>query len=509
MDDIKENLEQNNLENDDNINSSKPRKEHDIEEIINILADDTSDINYIGSEDVEKIDSENINLENSVSEASETVGRGIFNIGKSDDGEKVASSKEEVIDSKQTEGSSQASDKDHTVETKENAIRIEKVEPVKKVAKVETRSKIHRGIKSIRIDKKVPHTDEAEKQSLLDNIDYVFRKQKKLIFLILISICIFIAFFTTFYITKSTTPVYKIFELEDYSLANSIVERHRSGAYRVLNEDLFDGGEIYFLKDVENRQQLSLIIKSKSGKVVVFDGGWGENAEKLTNLIKELGGTVNCWFITHCDPDHIGAIYEITGDENFYGIKIERIAYSFFKKELYSVLGMEEPWFYEAVIKRFLDASENKNVILLNDLNLDQVLNFDDISVRVISDTKHLYKMDNYFDNNTSCCYKISLNGKSIVVLGDIARDASDLVLRLNDKDVLKSDIVVMSHHGQDGANRDLYEAINPEICLWGTPDWLYENKKGQWSTNETIKWMKDMQIEKHCISKDGDWILR
>ena len=101
------------------------------------------------------------------------------------------------------------------------------------------------------------------------------------------------------------------------------------------------------------------------------------------------------------------------------------------------------------------------------------------------------------------------MNNKSITVLGDIAKDASDLVLRLNTKDVLKSDIVVLSHHGQDGANRDLYEAINPEICLWGTPDWLYENKKGQWSTHETIKWMKDMQIEKHCISKDGDWILR
>ncbi len=471
-----EGLDKEGMENDNNINSSRLRKERDVEEIINILADDTSDINLIGKEDEKSKEEEieQVQIEDKLPDLEEEIVK---------------------IDLGDVKIETEPSDKG--------------MEPVKKVAKVESGSKKHKGIKSVNIDGKHHKKDKNSKTSIFVIIDDIFRKQKKLIFLIIFSIFIFAAFIATFYITKSTEPEYKIFELEDYSLAHSTVERHRSGVYKVLNEDLFDGGEIYFLKDVENRQQLSLIIKSKSGKVIVFDGGWGENAEKLTDLIKELGGTVNYWFITHCDPDHIGAIYEITGDEKFYGIKIERIAYSFFKKELYSVLGMEEPWFYEAVIKRFLDASENKNVILLNDLNLDQVFNIGDVSVRVISDTRHLYKMDNYFDNNTSCCYKVTLNGKTITILGDIARDASDLVLRLNDKDVLKSDIVVMSHHGQDGANRDLYEAISPEICLWGTPDWLYENKKGQWSTNETIKWMKDMQIEKHCISKDGDWILR
>ena len=35
-----------------------------------------------------------------------------------------------------------------------------------------------------------------------------------------------------------------------------------------------------------------------------------------------------------------------------------------------------------------------------------------------------------------------------------------------------------MAHHGQDGVEMDVYRVIKPEICLWPTPDWLWDNVK-------------------------------
>lgn len=542
-----DNIEKNDgsLDNQNDSNLSPKKKDHDILEIINVLSDENSDINTIGREG--EALSNIVDIKSAFDDIDEdtSVGRSIINI----DRDEIKKSKkwedsfnksagetlDEIINSRENSSfdSSKKSDTDaidseygnkieevedtskeekkelsaisNILPKKEASIQIKPVEKVEKVQKVNLKEDANAKVKDRNQGKS------ASKIKISEMFGELFSKHKKLLIIFLISLFIFVAFGIAFYAIVINKPVQqvKIFELDDYTNEHSFPERKRSGTFKVLDEGLFDGGELYFLRDVENRQQLSLVVKSKNGKVLVFDGGWGEDAPKLTSLIKELGGTVNYWFITHGDPDHVGALYEITADDDLMGIKIERIVYTFFKKEIYSILGVEEPWFYEALIDRFMNLSEKKNVAILNDLSLDQIINIDDVKVRILNDTRHLYRVDNYFDNNSSCCYKITMNDKSITVLGDIAKDASDLVLRLNTKDVLKSDILVLSHHGQDGAKKDLYEAIDPEICLWGTPDWLYENKNGTWDTFSTIKWMKDMGVEKHCISKDGDWIIR
>ena len=560
----------NNMADDDNINNNETskdeqslntqKKDHDILEIINVLSDENSDINTIGKEG--QLLSDKIDVHAAFDDIDEdtSVGRSIVNIDRDEikeskkweDSFNKSSSDtlDEIINNKEKSGDLKEEDSDTTVsdenassdnlqtqkssetiddylnnifdEKNDKSIDKIKIAPVKKVAgfgkfdlnnkKEEEKKEEGQGIKQkekVKDLKKQPRS--KNKVKISEMFTELFQKHKKLLVIFLISLFIFIAFGIAFYTIVVNKPPQEIevFELDEYSRLNSTVERKRSGTYHVLDEGYFDGGEIYFLKEVENRQQLSLVIKSKNGKIIVFDGGWAEDAPKLTSLIKELGGTVHYWFITHGDPDHVGALYEIADSSDLMGIKIERIVYSFFKKEIYNILGVEEPWFYGALIDRFMDLSEKKNVAILNDLSIDQVIKIDDVSVRILNDTRHLFRVDNYFDNNSSCCYKVTMNDKSITILGDIAKDASDFLLRLNSNDVLKTDIVVLAHHGQDGAKKDLYEAMTPEICLWGTPDWLYENKQGTWDTHTTIKWMQDMQIKKHCISKDGDWIIR
>ncbi len=45
-----------------------------------------------------------------------------------------------------------------------------------------------------------------------------------------------------------------------------------------------------------------------------------------------------------------------------------------------------------------------------------------------------------------------------------------------------------MAHHGQAGATKQLYEAIAPKICLWPTPEWLWNNDAGNGKNTRTME---------------------
>ena len=59
----------------------------------------------------------------------------------------------------------------------------------------------------------------------------------------------------------------------------------------------------------------SLLIMKCDDKNIVVDGGTKEDSNNLQQYIKDAGGTVNAWFITHPHKDHAGAIIDII--ENF------------------------------------------------------------------------------------------------------------------------------------------------------------------------------------------------
>ena len=69
--------------------------------------------------------------------------------------------------------------------------------------------------------------------------------------------------------------------------------------------------------------------------------------------------------------------------------------------------------------------------------------------------------------------------------------------------DALKADIVVLSHHGQNGASREFYQKVAPEIAIWQTPSWLWDNDSGggpgsgSWKTNYVKCWLQDLGIRK------------
>lgn len=250
---------------------------------------------------------------------------------------------------------------------------------------------------------------------------------------------------------------------------------------------------LYMLSSEQEAQMLSSVIKTDDGKCIVIDGGWTYDAEKLISVIKHCGGTVDAWLITHADPDHIGALYEIMSGR--YKINISAIYCSLANNEWYNEKTSDTAYF----VKQFKERLKKYNV---KDTHKNDLIYVGSAKIYVLNDR---YDMDDAV-NNSSIVYKIFIGDLSILYLGDLAFNGGKKLLAETPPYLLSSDIVQMSHHGQSGVGEDVYKAINPKIALWSTPQWLWTNQNGtgHFKTLETRQWIQKIG-SKNYVTADGD----
>lgn len=260
------------------------------------------------------------------------------------------------------------------------------------------------------------------------------------------------------------------------------------------------------LQDNSSRQMMGYIMKTSTGKVIVIDGGLNEDEPNLVKHIQELGNKVDVWFITHPHEDHASAIIKVIEETD---IPIEKIYYTMNDIEWYKEY---EPKRAEEA-ERFYNALQNERVKgKTEEVTLNQIINIDFIKCEILG-VKNPEITNNGF-NNSSMVIKMNLPKSSILFLGDTGEESGDKLLNTQ-KDKLKSDIVQVAHHGQSGAKESLYKEINPRICLWPTPEWLWNNDSGggkgsgPWTTLETRQWMENLGVKIHVIEKDGDTTIK
>ncbi len=70
-----------------------------------------------------------------------------------------------------------------------------------------------------------------------------------------------------------------------------------------------------------------------------------------------------------------------------------------------------------------------------------------------------------------------------------------------------------MAHHGQNGVTKEVYQAIDPDVCFFNCPEWLWNNDKGtgyntgNWKTVEVRGWMEELGTTNYK-SFEGDQIF-
>ena len=271
---------------------------------------------------------------------------------------------------------------------------------------------------------------------------------------------------------------------------------------------LFGPGRLTMLANHDTKAQLlSVIIETGQGGLIVVDGGWRENSEYLLSQLKAKGGHVQAWLLTHPDTDHVGALAEILYQHSGE-ITIDGVYYSF----------LEDSWYQQKDANVADMVSYLKGALtrlpaeaLHGDITAGQIIEAGPAKIQVLNQA---YQMKNDFVNNSSVAYLVSLNGTNVVFLGDLAKSGGEQLLADVDLRSLGCDIVQMSHHGQNGVGYEVYKALRPKICLWPTPQWLWDNDNGggagsgYWKTMETRNWMVRLGIEAYYCIKDGDQVI-
>ena len=308
--------------------------------------------------------------------------------------------------------------------------------------------------------------------------------------------------------------------------------------------DVFDLSpiEIIIPKNQTNSQSLSVVVDDNCGHLIVFDGGRVEDADYLCDIIKDNGGIVTTWFITHIHDDHIGALYKILSDKRT-DISINKIVYNFADFEwYYSKMGNDAGIYYlfEDAIKNYnehLSSISKDEIYIINHDNIDthRFFFFSLIkdnspklycgngpkpdSNKVWYNSMHLidvtplndvYTLDQDPINNTSIVYQVSLLDYkyNMLIFGDLGYEGGNKLFEYIDsadnkyfaKKVYSSDIVVLAHHGQNGIDPEIYKKFKPTVVVWPTSKDVYENANEKYYTDDTKKALSEINSIKYQI---------
>ena len=287
------------------------------------------------------------------------------------------------------------------------------------------------------------------------------------------------------------------------SMYGNLVTEGEKGAQP--QDAILGGATLTMLNSQSDSQMLSMLLQTSQGSLIVVDGGLGADADYLRSQILARGGHVAAWLITHPHGDHVGALYQILQAEaagQASGITIDGIYYSFAAPEWYTANDPGEMTMAHSILGSFAGLPQS----MLHPVSKGQLIQVDDVAIQVLNDR---YETNTDKGNNAGIVYKAYVNGKSILILGDMAEEGGNRLLAELGAAALKSDIVQMAHHGQNGVSEEVYKAISPSICLWPSPKWLWENAGARYKIPATKSWMSRLNVEKHYCMKDGDQVIR
>lgn len=263
---------------------------------------------------------------------------------------------------------------------------------------------------------------------------------------------------------------------------------------------------IHMLKSVEDAIGDSFIITTEDGKVIAIDGGYKFETDYFIQYLRAVTGQIvpkiDVWFLTHPHTDHVQVFNEVaenrTNQVNFDKVILKYAPYDFYAS-INSTEGAEMVGEFDRISKAFPE-----KVQIIND---GDVFNIGAAKITT------LFTFDPAFTNvnDASLIFRMDLGGKSVLFTGDAGVSSGNKVLANPEyKELLDCDICKMSHHGQAGVSKEFYETVDPEICLWPTPSWVWNNSHESLVllTPEVRAWIEEIGVEKNYLSWQGSQVI-
>ena len=214
---------------------------------------------------------------------------------------------------------------------------------------------------------------------------------------------------------------------------------------------------------------MGYIIVSENGKLIVIDGGYGDDAENILSLLCENSNAetphVDLWIVTHPHFDHYGALRELASNPNFnQRLIIEKVIY-WFPLEFVGKDGKA----------RNLETACQKMDLIISGFNSKayrptrgEKINIDSIEVEFlfVPDDCSYLNTGGGNSNLVSLIFTVKGNSKKIMFTGD-AYGRTMQITAWRYKGSLACDILQMPHHGLcDAYNIDFYREVNAKTVL-------------------------------------------
>ena len=251
-------------------------------------------------------------------------------------------------------------------------------------------------------------------------------------------------------------------------------------------------------------QMMGYILQADDGTLCCIDGGMTADAEYMLRMLKKVGGEkprIKYWFLSHAHLDHCDAFLALHSRMGT-DFELEHPVYTFPAAKDVS----EHEKMYEDTAISFEKLRPEHIEPKTGDVfDLGSGAKMQVLQTWIPEETTNLI-------NNSSTVFQLEADGVKVIFLGDLGAEGGKRLLNAYGAN-LKCDIVQMAHHGQNGVERDVYAAMQPEMCLWNTPGWLWHNTidplypgKGPWKTLEVRRWMEELGAQRHVITRDGTW---
>ena len=278
----------------------------------------------------------------------------------------------------------------------------------------------------------------------------------------------------------------------------------------VETEDPKTGPVLYQIMPNKDVLQNCYLIKTKNGKYIVIDGGdAGQDAirgylyRQLSEIMEIRPGQsveIEAWFMSHMHDDHVTE-FTILPEGQRFPIKVNNVYMNFPSRDFMSRAEKGQyAYLYDdmqVAYDRFMGEGEFEKTGGKNVFTGD-VIEIDGVKIEILMTVTDEETEGNI--NDTSLIFRVTMEGQTILFLGDAYIHEGNRLLEQYG-DALKSDIVQMAHHGQNGVSKEVYEAIAPTLCLWPTPIWVFENNAGIYQTDEVRGWMADMGVKYHIVA--------
>lgn len=249
---------------------------------------------------------------------------------------------------------------------------------------------------------------------------------------------------------------------------------------------------------------MSYVVQLASGHFFLVDGGYftpGEADRLYGFLCAHCKGTpvVEGWYFSHAHQDHIGVFLDMM-DHHRANLRLEGLYFNFQPLDLPPT---SEGWRRKsndlATVRRFYEVLQERCAdVPVHTLHTGDVYTFDELTLEVLYTHEDLDAPGTFNDHSTVSV--LVTGGQRILLLGDVHVNGSRILLR-DKREQLRCDIVQVSHHGYDGATRELYEATGARVALWPAPDYAMQ-PNAQRPANRYL--LYESGVREHIISGHG-----